>query len=393
MKKRLLLVGGGYADVPLIIAANKLGYYVITTGNRPGDMGHRFSDEYCNADFSDPDKMLEISKSKQITAVCSCANDFSAISAAYVAEKLSLPGHDPYDVCKLIHHKDTYREFADKCGIPAPQAWSFSNIDDAEYTLSKVSYPIIIKPIDLTGGKGISAIDNPSQAREALKKAFSLSREKRVVAEEFIDGSRHGFSTLVQNRKVVFHFSDNEYYYLNSYLVSGASAPANIEDSVISDLIIQVEKIADILNLVDGIFHVQYILTEKGPVIIEICRRPPGDLYINLVRYATGLDYPMLLVKAFTGQGIQDVTQEGVKGYYLRHCVMADRNGMLSDIQFSTEIEHNIVDKVMFWEEGLCVDDYLTQKFGIVFMKFDSMDEMSEKSTNMQKYIKPIVEG
>lgn len=391
-KKRLLIAGGGYADIPLIIAAKKLGYYVVTTGNRPGDLGHQFSDKYFNADFSSPSAMLKLAVNENIEAICPCANDFSAISSAFVAQELDLPGHDSYDVCKLLHHKDKYRDFAAANEIPTPVALSFSNIDKAENALNELRYPIIIKPVDLTGGKGISTINNPSDARESLVKAFSISREKRVVAEEYISGSRHGFSALIQAGKVKFYFADNEYYYLNPYMVSGASAPAYIADSVITNIKNQIKKIVKLLQLVDGIFHIQYILTDKGPVIIEICRRPPGDLYVNLVKYATDLDYPRFLVQLFTGEKIHDLNQKKVKGYFLRHCVMADRNGVLRDIQFSIDIVHNIIDKEMFWERGLKVSDYLTQKFGVVFMKFNSMNEMLEKSKKMQSYIKPIVD-
>jgi biotin carboxylase len=292
----------------------------------------------------------------------------------------------------LIHHKDAYREFASKNGIPTPRAWVLSSIDDVDSELAEVRYPIIIKPVDLTGGKGMSTIESPSEIHEAIRKAISISREDRVVAEEFVSGSRHGFSALIQSRKVVFHFADNEYYYKNPYLVSGASAPADIADSVISDLKRQIEKIAELLSLVDGIFHVQFILTKKGPIIIEICRRPPGDLYINLVRHATGMNYPMVLVKLFAGLKVEDITQKETKGYFLRHCIMADHNGVVRDIQFSPKIVSNIIGKDMFWERGARVNDYLTQKFGIVFMKFNSMDEMLERSANMHKYIRPIIE-
>ncbi|MBT3033377.1 MAG: ATP-grasp domain-containing protein [Candidatus Thiodiazotropha sp. (ex Lucina pensylvanica)] len=391
-KKRLLIAGGGYADIPLIVAAKQLGYYVITTGNRPDDLGHQFSDKYYNADFSSPVAMLKLAVTENIEAICPCANDFSAISSAYVAQKLGLPGHDSYDVCKLIHHKDKYRDFAAANGISTPKALSFSSIGDAEYALTELRYPIIIKPVDLTGGKGISTINSPSDTQESLVKAFSMSREKRVVAEEYITGSRHGFSALIQTGKVKFHFADNEYYYLNPYMVSGASAPASITDNVIRDMKIQIEKIVKLLHLVDGIFHIQYILTDKGPVIIEICRRPPGDLYVSLVKYATDLDYPRILVQLFTGEKIHGINQKEIKGYFLRHCIMANRNGVLRDIQFSAEIRDNIIDKEMFWEQGLKVNDYLTQKFGIVFMKFNSMDEMLDMSKKMQCYIKPIID-
>ena len=102
----MLIAGGGYADIPLILSAKKLGYYVITTGNRPEELGHFYSDEYHHTDYSDLKAMLTLSKQLKINAICACCNDFSALSSAYVAENLGLPGHDSYETTKIIHHKD-----------------------------------------------------------------------------------------------------------------------------------------------------------------------------------------------------------------------------------------------------------------------------------------------
>ncbi len=391
-QKRLLLAGGGYSDIPLIEAAQKQGFYVITSGNRPEDMGHMVSDKYCPADFSDPNAILEVASKEKVNYICPCTNDFSAISSAYAAEKLGLPGHDPFETSKLIHHKDSYRSFALSNGIPAPNAIGFSSPKSALQSLSKLTLPVIIKPVDLTGGKGISKITDLSEAKNSILKAFSISKAKRVVIEEFIEGSRHGFSTLIMDGKVVFHFSDNEHYFLNPYLVAGASAPASIPDSVVFNLIEQIEKISELLSLRHGIFHVQYVLHDGQPIIIEICRRPPGDLYIKLVQYATGIDYPKLIVDFFTGQDCPKISQEDVNGFYLRHCVMADKTGVLNNINFNHEIEDNIFNKFMWWQKGTIVGNHLTEKFGIVFLKFSSMEEMLDKTSRMQELIKAEVE-
>ena len=79
---------------PLILAAKKLGFRVITTGNAPELVGHAYADEYYYADFSDKDEVLTLAREQRIDAICACANDFGAITAAYVAEEMGLPGHD-----------------------------------------------------------------------------------------------------------------------------------------------------------------------------------------------------------------------------------------------------------------------------------------------------------
>jgi biotin carboxylase len=391
MRKRLLVSGGGYADIPLILAAKSLDFYVITSGNRASDLGHRYSDECCLEDFSNKDVMLNLAQRLEIDAICASCNDFSAITAAYIAEKMGLPGHDSYDTTLLIHHKDKYRNFAQKYGISSPRAEGFTSVKDALANLTKFELPIIIKPVDLTGGKGVSKIINLDDAQEKLEKAFEISRAKRVIIEEFIEGSRHGLSTFIRDGRVVFYFNDNEHYYLNPYLVSAASTPSTVSPEAVNSLCQTAEKIASLLNLKTGIFHIQYILRKDKPIIIEICRRAPGDLYIKFVQIATGIDYPSFIVKSSSGMDCDDLEQNNPKGYFTRHCIMTSRNGKLKDVDISSFVESNIIDQLLWWQKGEQVQDFLTHKFGIVFLQFASMEEMLDKTNKMQNLIYPHV--
>ena len=391
-QKKLLLAGGGYADIPLIQAAQRQGFYVITSGNRAQDPGHQVSDEYRAADFSDPEAMLALATSLAVDAICACCNDFAALSAAYVAEKLGLPGHDPYETAKIIHHKDLYRQFAQQHGIPTPRAESFTDVATATAAVTHFQFPVMIKPVDLTGGKGIVKISSMAEAQPAITNAFNISKSKRIVIEEYVEGSNHGFTCILRDGKVVFHFSDNEHYYLNKYMVSAASTPAKVPASAIAALQEQAENIASLLKLKNGIFHVQYILQPDGkPIIIEICRRAPGDLYIKLVEHATGVDYPGWIVKSATGQDLSALKQVEPRGCFTRHCIMTDRNGVLERIDVDPSVANRIIDQYVWWHRGDKVENYLTHKFGIVFLKFDDMNEMLAKTNAMQSLIKAIV--
>jgi len=391
-KKKFLVAGGGYADIPLILSAKKLGYYVITSGNRPDELGHKYSDEYRMADFSDPEAILNLAKNMKLSAICACCNDFSALSAAYTAEKLGLPGHDSYEVAKIIHYKDMYRRFAFEHGIAAPKAISFTNKKEAIDGIKSLSFPIIIKPGELTGGKGMSTVSKITDAEAAIEKALTISRMKKAVAEEFIFGSRHGFSAFLVDGHVVFFFSDNEHYYLNPYMVSAASTPGIVSPDVEKKLCTDSEKIASVLSLKTGIFHIQYILRGEEPIIIEICRRAPGDLYIRFVELATGIDYPLWIVKSSAGLDCSGLIHKTPTGFFTRHCVMSAETGKVKDIVFDKSIENQIIDKFMWWKRGDVVTDVMTTKFGIVFLKFQSQDEMMEKTERMQQLIKVVTE-
>ena len=392
MAEKLLFIGGAYADIPLIQAAKRLGYRVATTGNRADAPGHQHSDEYHAVDFSDLAAVLELARRLDVGAVASGCNDFCALAAAYVAEEMGLPGHDSHAVAQIIHHKDAYRKFAIEHGIPTPAARGFSNADDALDWMRSQRFPLIIKPVDLGSGRGISVAESIPDAEAMLETAFALSKAKRVVVEEFIEGSRHGLSAFLCKGKVVFSFFDNEHYHLNPYLVSGASTPGVVPASARAVLLGEAERIASILKLKDGIFHVQFILRGGQPFIIEICRRPPGDLYVSLVSHATGIDYPAWIINAAVGRDCGELTHVEPRGFHVRHCIMGDREGVFSGIAFDASIEANIIGKSIISKPGEQVLDALTHRFGIVFLQFSSMAEMLDKTERMQSLIRAEVQ-
>jgi hypothetical protein len=232
------------------------------------------------------------------------------------------------------------------------------------------------------------------------------------VVEEFVQGSNHGFSAMLVKGKVAFAFSDNEQYYINKYMVSGANSPSTSSDKTLAMLREYSERIAQELHLVDGILHIQYIERADGtPVIIEICRRPPGDLYIKFVKYATGIDYPKYIVLAETGEDISSIKDVTTQGFWLRHCIMSDHQagdtlvasdaspasdkqcrGIVRDVTFAPEIQGNIVEKFLWYKPGEVITDKLTYKAGIVFFKFDTLAEMQDKTARMPELAKIITE-
>ncbi|PWJ66347.1 Phosphoribosylaminoimidazole carboxylase (NCAIR synthetase) [Fibrobacter sp. UWB15] len=400
-KKKMLLLGGSHAEIPLIQAAQSLGWYVITTGNAREGLGHPYADKNVFADFSDKDAMLELARSEGVQAVCSGCNDFALLSTVYVCEKLGLPGHDSYATSLEIHHKDKYRALATRLGIPTPRALVVRSVTEFEAAITELAFPIIVKPVDLTGGKGIHRAATPEEARTAYKDACSRTRQDHIVVEEFVQGSNHGFSAMLVKGKVAFAFSDNEQYYINKYMVSGANSPSTSSDKTLAMLREYSERIAQELHLVDGILHIQYIERADGtPVIIEICRRPPGDLYIKFVKYATGIDYPKFIVLAETGEDISGIADVPTQGFWLRHCIMSDTQageqtasgdiskGIVRDVTFAPEIQGNIVEKFLWYKPSEVITDKLTYKAGIVFFKFDTLAEMQDKTTRMTELAK-----
>lgn len=387
--KKVLLLNGSYSEIPLIKAIQDLGYSVVVLGNNEQAPGNKLADRYVKCDYSNREAVLKIAQNEGICAIVSCCHDFGIRTAAWIGEQLGLKGHDDIEKIEMLHLKDKYRELAKKLGVKTPKVIKCNNTD-VNKIINNISFPLIIKAVDLTTGHGMTKCTTKDELEPALKLALSKTRLDYVIAEEFIEGTNHGFSTFLQNGKIVFYFVDNEQHNINQYLVSGASTTTKVPQSAIKQLITDCEKIAKDLNLVDGIFHIQFILDKNNqPTILEVTRRAPGDLYIKLVQFATGINYPELIVKAEMGLPLGEIKQIYPKYHIVRHCIMSNNKGVIKDVEIDENIKEKVKVKDSFtcWKEGDVIEDEKLYKAGILFIYFDTEEEMDSTIPKLNSLI------
>lgn len=396
--KKIFILGGKFADIPSILSAKALGYYVITSGNNPNDLGHKYANEVALEDYSNKEAMLKLVESLKVDALFPACDDFSLLTCSYINEHLKIANFDDFETSKIIHHKNLWREFCNKHNIIAPRAISFEHKQEALEGIKNnfKNKNIIIKPIDSAAGKGVSILKaNTNEARlESINLAFNASREGKIVVEEFIEGSNHGFSTILIDKKVAFYFYDNEQYAYNPFAVSGTTTSDMLDRSEIKMLIDEIERIAAILNLSNGIFHTQCILQTldngaKRLVIIEATRRAGGDLYPKFVSLALGIDYIGACISASNNLAFPTFTIKK-KPYFARQCIMSRRVGIVESVEIHPSIRENIVDILLWYKKGEKIEDTRRYKAGIVFLEFSSKDEMEEKIANLDNLIKII---
>lgn len=371
-QKRILIPNGNYTDIRLIQAFKRMGFYVITSGNDPTLEGHKYADEYIPHDYSDYEGMLELAKTLDLDYISACANDFGVTTAAYIAENLGLPGHDSFKNARIIAEKDLFKKFALENNIQAiPSRW-FTDRDAAKKYIEGGSFPLIIKPTDLGGGKGVTRLDGPEGAEEAVNKAFDASRHEHVVVEPFITGSQHSIATFLVNQKVIAWVTFNEYdSFCNPFLVGYTTSPADGMPEIGETLVREVEKIASILGLADGIFHVQYRMYNGKPLIMECMRRCLGNYALKAASMLSGFEWEEWIARSYCGfdcSGIPSCCdgKKQMSHYYIQ----APRNGIVENIEISELLEPFIVDRIMQWNSGMEVDAYQKEILGFLFLEF-----------------------
>lgn len=385
--ERLLILNGSVSEITLIEKAKEMGFYTITTGNNPSLPGHAYADEYIPADYSDMKTVLDIVVKHNISRIVSCANDFGVITASYVAEQLNLPGHDTYKNAVTIHHKDRFKELTKRLGIPSPLSHYFDSYDSAyQYALS-AEYPLIIKSVDLTGGKGVERANNITEACKAIKRSIESSRMGRIVIEPYIVGTQQSIDTFVINGKVVASVSNDCYMPINPFLIQSETLPAKNIDQIEGQLHSIIELICKELSLVDGMFTLQYIVKDGQPYVIEAMRRCLGNQFLTVAHAVSGFPWEEALIRAETGLGFEGLTVgEPTALFAGHHGVMGHRNGVIAGYHVLPELEKHIFKRIDMIHPGERIDNYLNERVAYLYYAFDNREEMDKIARHLNDY-------
>lgn len=377
--EKLLILNGSFCELPLIQEAKKMGYYVITTGNMPNLIGHKYADEYICADYSDKDLILKLVREHNVNKIMSCANDFGVLTASYVAEQMGWEGHDSYETAELLHHKDKFKQYAYENGFPSPKSQAFKSEEEAIQYIRGVEYPIIVKANDLTGGKGIMKATTPEEAVVAIKNSFERSRNKHIVIEPFIDGLQQSLVTFIHNEKIVVSISNNSYSPINPYLIQSETLPAEGIELVKDELYSIIENMAQKLHLADGILAFQFIRKDNKPYIIEMMRRPFGNQFLTLAELNSGFPWHKAQLIAETGGNWNEVTLGEPKMRFCgHHGIMATQNGVVKEYKIAPEIEKHVFKKIEMIAPGEVVKDYMNERIAYIYYEYENLNEMNE---------------
>ena len=204
--KKILMLGGSLYQVYAIKEAVRLGFYVITCDYLPENPGHQYAHEYYNVSTIDKEAVLELAKKLQVDGIVAYASDPAAPTAAYVCEKLGLPT-SPYKSVEILSNKDLFRDFLQKHGFACPKAMGFTTYEDALAHIHEFQLPVMVKPVDSSGSKGINKMTDKSQLKGFVEDALHYSRSKRFLIEEFIVKKGHQISgdAFSVDGKLVFH--------------------------------------------------------------------------------------------------------------------------------------------------------------------------------------------
>ena len=392
--KKILILNGSHSEIPLIKAALSYNLKIYITGTNKDAIGNKYGNDYIELDYSDKEKILALSKKINIDYICAPAHDLGLLTATYVANRLSLPGYDNINTSKKIIYKDEFKKFSNQIKFKTVKEYSnYFSFNDLP--VLNIKNKFILKPIDSGGGRGISLISNNKELLSAKQKALKVSKSKKFIIEDYIEGSLHSLNTYIFNNIIIFYYHDDEFCLNNQFGVSTSSSPSTLKKANLKSALLDLEYFSKMLNLKNGILHSQILQNNTGYYFVELTRRCSGDLYSLPVKFSTNIDLADVFIRNYIDKTINKnyfLNSKKQTSFISRHCLMAHKNGKIDYVFISPKIKDNVIYELSFAKKGSLITNWKFEKFGVFVLKFKSETEMKNKikSINDMIYIKVI---
>ena len=337
--KKLLIVGAGVDQLPAIKIAKKWGHYVISTDYNPKSIGYKYSDNHHVVSTNDYKGTLNVAKKEKIDGIMTLISETAVPVISNIARELNLPCYSP-ETALAATNKIQMHKVMEAKNIRMPKSVFLSTYVEAEEAVCSFNYPIVIKPSNSSGQRGLKIIhsSNNNVLRDAFIEAKKYASDENVLIEEYIQGPEINVCTVVINKKVhTLSLSNrvtlkNPHFGIAIHHICEPTLP-NKELECVSELAI---KATEALEMVDGITYPQIIVNNGVPYLIEIAVRIPGGNMREIAMYKSGVDMVKVAIKQALGEVFlydDMVTERSYNGVVVKH--ITDLN--LKDFNFKIE--------------------------------------------------------
>ena len=289
--KRLMIVGASVLQLPGILKAKEMGLHVAVVDFNPQAIGIQYADKYYNASTMDEDAVLAAAEDYQPDGIMTLATDMPMRGVAKVAEKLGLPGIS-YDTAVKATDKFEMIKAFKAYDVASPWFFTVDNLDELKALESQLSFPCIMKPTDNAGSHGVVL----AKCFDDLLRKYEYSRESarngKVIIEEYLKGDEVSVEVMVVDGKVnILQITDKLTTGAPHFVEMGHSQPSRHPVDIQKAIKALATKACQAVGINQGPAHVEMMVTERGPVMIELGARMGGDnITTALVPLSTGID-------------------------------------------------------------------------------------------------------
>ena len=403
-QRSILMLGGSRQQVVAIEKAKQLGFRTVLCDYLPDNPGQYVADVFYQESTTDRELMLEIARKECVSGVLAYSSDPASPTAGYVAEVMGLPTN-PLKAIETMSEKHFFRAFLKEAGLPCPQAAPFpkgAEVDEVANLVEGFQFPVVVKPTDSSGSKGVSVLNDLTRLDAAIAHAGEFSRNGTLICEEYI---RKTFPHVIGGDIFVV---DGEVRFwglmsclrdegLGGLVPVGEKTPSGLsasENDAVKDVL---QRLVAALGVRIGELNVEVIVGEGGvPYVLELGSRAGGNMIPVQLSDASGVDLVAANVLCAMGEDPGDLAWDSseCEGAYATYVLHSGVNGVFRGVEKSNVIAPHVYREVVYKDPGDPVEafDGANKALGIEFLRFGGEMEMNSALRSLGQHIRPLVD-
>lgn len=394
-QRKVLIIGAGSAQYKGIAKAREMGLFTIATDRSPQAPGLVIADIPLVLDVKDCESSIKVAQQYQIDGVFSIASEVSVRTVAAVAEELKLPGLSR-QVARIVTDKALMREKYAEEDVPSPRFKIAYSLDEAIKAIDELSLPVVIKPSDNAGSRGVTKIDKETEIQDAYERANGFSEQGKVLIESFMEGVEVSVEAVVyQGRIKILSLSDKirtpPPYLLDTTVIFLSNYPKETQDKICE----VARKAIRAVGINNGAVHIEIMMTAEGPKMVELAARGPGfKVFTDMIPYVTGVDVTEGIIRLALGEE-PDLEIRANRGSVLKFIGAAP--GRIKEIKGKDEVRN--ISGVFEFELYLGVGDKIRpltcgdDRVGHIISFADSREKAFEVIEKAERLLEIEVEG
>ena len=394
--KKVMVLGASYLQSFVINKIRQMGHFCIALDGNPASESFALANKSYVCSTTDLEAVLKIAREEQIDGIMTYASDVAAPTAAYVAENMGLPTN-PYVSVDIMTDKAKTRLFMEQNGFHVPKSRETKTLAEAVETAREIGFPVIVKPTDASGSKGVTRVDAPEGLEEAFAYAMGFSRSKTVIVETFLvrDGYQIDADCFMYDGELVyFNPMDQHQDKIAPYSPIGISAPSILGEERRQKAFAEVRRFLKLLNMRFGEYNVEYIFDAQGRIyILEIGPRSGGNLIPDVIREGTGFDIVQANVMAHLGEPCRIPAELPFVNNVTSFIIHSQEDGIFEGLELHPEVEKSVRFMKLFVQPGEQVRRFTSGIYamGFCLMQFEDHAFMLEVMDHTADYFKVIV--
>lgn len=390
--KKLMIMGAGIYQVPLIKKAKEMGIYTIAVsipGNYPG---FAVADQVCYENTVDYERILEVAKQEKIDGIVTAGTDVAVITIGKVCDELGLSGLS-FEAAKIASNKILMKKKYEEYGVRTARFREVSFEEDIYEKTKTLNFPLIFKAVDTSGSRGIIRVNSIEEFEPARALVNANTRTDFFIVEEFIEGEEFGAQAFVYRGEVKFILPHGDYVFQGDTGVPiGHYAPYELPPEVIEDAKIQLTRAIEAMGLDNCAINADFILKDGQTYVLELGGRSGATCLAELVSIYYGFDYYEKLIQAALGEDVEFPQEYAVANASM--LLKSDRDGRIVSIENHNDPDEDIYEIQFDYQVGDEVKEFRVgpHRIGHVVTKGETLDAAVEKLNEALGKIEIVVD-